>query len=75
MVRSFCPECGTLVLSSADENTDFVAIRVGTLDDPNSAAPDTVIWTGSAPIWAVHDRSLVHVEGQPGPVGAHELDR
>ena len=35
------------------------------LDDPGAAAPDSVIWTDSAPGWAEIDRRLVASPGQP----------
>lgn len=65
MVRSFCPNCGTQVLSRAEENLDYVVIRAGTLDDSALAAPEGVIWTGSAPRWATIDQGLPHTVAQP----------
>ena len=72
MVRSFCPTCGTPVLSGAEERPDMVAVRTGTLDDPSVAAPASVIWAASAPAWACIDPALPQAAGQPGPVTAKE---
>lgn len=65
MVRSFCPICGTQVLSAADESPHLVVIRAGTLDSPELAAPEGVIWTASAPSWACIDARLPLSERQP----------
>lgn len=65
MVRRFCPSCGTHVLAEAEENPDYIVIRVGVLDDPSIGAPEALIWTASAPGWAKHDAALEAVPGQP----------
>ena len=66
MRRSFCGECGTQLFSEALENTGFMVVRVGTLDDPGGIRPDTVIWTDSAPAWARIDPALKAFPRQPG---------
>lgn len=65
MVRSFCPTCGTQLFSAADETPGYLVIRAGALDDRSVAAPDSVIWTASAPTWAVIDPHLEASPGQP----------
>lgn len=64
LVRSFCPLCGNQLFSSAGELLDFVAIRAGSLDNPNLAAPEIVIWTESAPNWACFNQSLPSAPNQ-----------
>ena len=64
--RSFCPECGTPVLSESSGAPDIVVIRVGTLDDPGAFAPRQTIWTASAPSWACIDESMPASPRQPG---------
>ena len=39
--------------------------RAGTLDDPELAIADALIWTASAPGWAQLDPKLPHFKGQP----------
>src|SRR5438045_415882 len=56
--RSFCPTCGTPVLSESSGMPDIVVIRVGTLDEPGAFAPKQNIWTASAPGWACVDATL-----------------
>jgi hypothetical protein len=66
MRRSFCGDCGTQLFSEARENTEFMVVRVGTLDDPSGIQPDIVIWTASAPAWARIDPAMTAWPGQPG---------
>lgn len=65
MKRSFCGECGTQVFSEARENTEYLVVRVGTLDDPAGIRPQVVIWTDSAPSWARIDPALKAYRRQP----------
>ena len=65
MHREFCAKCGTPVTSASDVRPNLVILRAGTLDDPNMAKPEMIIWTSSAPGWAVLDPGLPHYsEGQ-----------
>ena len=66
MRRSFCGQCGTSLFSQSRENMELMVVRVGTLDDPARFPPQAVIWTDSAPAWAVIDASLPAFPGQPG---------
>lgn len=66
MRRSFCGQCGSALFSEAQENADFLVVRAGSLDQPDQFAPQSVIWTDSAPAWAVIDASLPAFPRQPG---------
>ena len=66
--RGFCPKCGTPLFTGNTAFTEFLAIRIGALDDPSSVMPTEVIWTASAPSWAVFDPALPQSEGQPPPI-------
>jgi hypothetical protein len=61
----FCPKCGTPVFTAAESRPHLLAVRVGTLDDPELAAPAITIWTEEAPSWAAIDPELPQDEGQP----------
>ena len=65
MHRRFCPACGVHVFSQAEERPHLVVVRAGTLDDPEIAIAQALIWTASAPSWAHIDPDLSHFEGQP----------
>lgn len=57
--RGFCPKCGSQLYSRTLEPKGApIRIRMGTLDDPCLMAPQSVIWTSSAPAWAVIDPRL-----------------
>lgn len=65
--RGFCPKCGTQLYSATlDPQGAPIRIRAGTLDDPELAAPQEVIWVSSAPSWAAINRNLpCHAKGAP----------
>jgi len=58
MQRSFCPACGTPMFSESSGRPHLLVVRAGTLDDPSIAKPEAIIWTSSAPAWAVLDPNL-----------------
>jgi hypothetical protein len=64
--RGFCPQCGSQMYSrTIDPKGAPVRIRAGTLDDPELMAPQAIIWTDSAPSWAVLDPALPHFPKGP----------
>ena len=65
MVRSFCPTCGVHVLSAAEREPHYVVIRAGALDDLEIARPESVIWTDSAPSWALIDPTVPSCRRHP----------
>jgi len=65
MRRSFCGTCGSALFSEARENLDYLVVRAGSLDLPGQFAPQAVIWTDSAPAWAVIDAALPAFSRQP----------
>lgn len=68
MHRRFCPACGTPMFSEAESRPHLIFVRVGVLDDPEIARPETTIWAASAPSWACLDKTLPQVPGQLPPV-------
>lgn len=60
MRRGFCSQCGTQIFSISSGSPYLTVVRVGTLDDPSLGAPTTIIWTDSAPSWALLDPTLPH---------------
>lgn len=68
MHRRFCPACGTPLFSQSEARPHLIIARGGTLDDPELAKPQGVIWTDSAPAWACIDPDLPATPGQPPPV-------
>ena len=67
MHRRFCPVCGVHLFSEAEARPHLIFVRAGTLDDPEIARPEAVIWAAQAPSWACIDETLPRFEGQPPP--------
>jgi hypothetical protein len=65
MRRSFCPRCGTPLFSQSSARPELMVVRVGALDDREAMRPGGIIWTASAPGWAVLDPDVPHTGGQP----------
>ncbi|HEY6816729.1 MAG TPA: GFA family protein [Croceibacterium sp.] len=66
--RGFCPACGAQMYSRTVEPAGMpIRVRAGTLDDPALIAPQAIIWTASAPRWAVLDPALPHHPQGPPP--------
>ena len=59
--RGFCPTCGAQMFSKTVEPAGQpMRVRAGTLDDPDLVAPSAIIWSDSAPNWALLDPALPH---------------
>ncbi|MCY1079340.1 GFA family protein [Archangium lansingense] len=56
--REFCAECGTPLFAGGGIPAQFIAIKVGSLDDPSWCAPMLDIWTQSAQPWDLMNHSL-----------------
>jgi len=69
MHRSFCPNCGTPLFSTAAARPHLLFIRAGALDVRGDLAPSVTIWTSQAPAWACFDPSIPQVANQPPPAG------
>lgn len=68
MHRSFCPVCGTQVLSASEARPHLVFVRAGTLDDSEVAKPSATIWISQAPSWACINQDLPRIAAQPPPL-------
>lgn len=69
LTSGFCPVCGTQVSSFAEARPHLLLLRAGTLDDPEAFAPQSTIWTDSAPRWALIDAALPSYPRQAPPLG------
>jgi hypothetical protein len=68
ITRYFCPNCGCHLFASSAASPELRVLRLGTLDDPSSIAPQFNIWLSSAPHWAFIDTSLESALRQSAPV-------
>jgi hypothetical protein len=68
--RGFCPTCGSQMYSRTLVPTGMpIRIRAGTLDNRELKAPEAIIFTSSAPSWAVLDAALPqHPKAPPAPL-------
>lgn len=67
MSRRFCRACGTPLFSQSASRPHLIVVRVGALDDPEAAPPESIIWAASAPSWAHGLVDLPSCDGQPAP--------
>jgi hypothetical protein len=51
VARSFCEACGTPLFAENGSREEFVAVKVGSLNDPGAFKPAGHIWTQSAQPW------------------------
>jgi len=59
--RGFCPRCGAQMYSRTVSPKGMpMRVRAGTRGDPELMAPMALIWTSSAPSWAVVVPALPH---------------
>lgn len=56
--RGFCPSCGCAVYSTNSSMPDMVFPRASSLDDPEIAKPQMVVYASRAPSWDHVDPSL-----------------
>jgi hypothetical protein len=64
---SFCPNCGSPVLATADIMPDIVMIRAGTMDDASWLKPAMEIYCDSKQPWVSLGGGLQSFPKMPGP--------
>ena len=62
VTRHFCGNCGGRLYTSGDLPGETVIIQVGSLDDPDLVAPDSVIYLKDAPAWDHFDPDIPEFE-------------
>ncbi|MEE9381242.1 MAG: GFA family protein [Hyphomonadaceae bacterium] len=58
VTRGFCPTCGSAIYSANSSMTDAMVIRASSLDDPEVAKPQMVVYASRAPSWDLVDPDL-----------------
>ena len=66
MAQVFCPECGTPLYSTAQENPTSVIIRLGCVEQRAQLKPAIQIWQGSALPWLAELASVPTSSEQQG---------
>ncbi|MDR0479758.1 MAG: GFA family protein [Burkholderiaceae bacterium] len=63
--RGFCPHCGSQLFGKPSVMPGVLAVRAGTLDDPEQFKPQINIYTRSAPSWDFMDPALPKFPAAP----------
>jgi len=68
VIRKFCPQCGSPIMTDITVTPDLEWLKAGTLDDPSWLRPQMNIWCTSAQLWVSMDDAIPAFEGNP-PLG------
>lgn len=60
--RSFCPNCGSSIMSESSGRPGAAVLKAGTLDDPSGVKPGMEIWTRSAQPWVKLEGDMTRME-------------
>jgi hypothetical protein len=64
----FCPACGTRMWHRPLPDSDWVTLKVGTLDDSASVSPRGHLWVSKKQPWITLDPTLTAFDTQPDDV-------
>ncbi len=65
VTRTFCPSCGSPIYGRNTGAPDFITLTAGTFDDPDTLAPEVIVFTEDRCAWDPIDPSLPAFETQP----------
>ncbi len=65
VTRAFCPNCGSPIYSKNSGMPDLAFARASSLDDPEIAKPQMVVYASRAPSWDYLDPTLPAFETMP----------
>ena len=65
VARHFCAECGSPLFAESAANSDFIGVRIGSLDEPGRFKPAANIWVKSAQPWSYIDPALPRFDKNP----------
>ena len=63
--RGFCPDCGSPIVVKTDSQSEIVAIRTASLDDPSWFNQQMDVWTSDAHAWDQMNPALPKFEKYP----------
>ena len=69
-LASFCGECGTRLWHRSGEDSAWVTLKVGTLDDAALISPRGHLWVSKKQAWIVIPQGVPAFETQPADVHA-----
>ncbi len=65
VARLFCCQCGAPLFAKNEKHPQYMAIKVGSLDDPSGFRSQANIWTKSAQPWHHLDAAVPHFKQNP----------
>jgi len=65
--RRFCPHCGSAIFHTRDGMEGLIVLRTSSMDTPELATPERVIYTSSAVSWDYIDPKLPAFEKMSNP--------
>ncbi len=65
VARLFCGECGVPLFGKNERLAQYLAVKVGSLDDPSGFRPQANIWTRSAQPWHHLDAAISRFKANP----------
>lgn len=65
VIRKFCPQCGSPVITDVAVTPEWDWLMAGTLDEPSWLRPQMNIWCASAQPWVSMDEAIPAFEGAP----------
>jgi hypothetical protein len=65
VARLFCQRCGTPLFARNEKHPQYLAVKVGSLDDPSVFRPQANIWTKSAQPWHHLDAAIPRFKENP----------
>ena len=67
VLRQFCEDCGSPIISDVAVMPDLLFIKAGTLDDATWLTPQVEIWTDRKASWVSFDGEIAGFPGNPPP--------
>lgn len=64
----FCPQCGTRMWHRPSPDSDWITLKVGTLDDAATISPRGHLWVSQKQPWIILDPALPAFDTQPEDV-------
>ena len=66
----FCPKCGTRMWHRSSEDSAWITLKVGSLDDAAHISPRGHLWVSKMQVWITLDPALPAFDTQPDDVQA-----
>ncbi|MBX3480882.1 MAG: GFA family protein [Caulobacter sp.] len=64
--QTFCPTCGSTVLTEVSLMPDLIGVPVGCFGDPALPAPAIAVWCENRPAWVVFPEGVPQLDQQTG---------